>query len=387
MGRRIKGVSMLSYLQDYESIYGPFRLFQFISIRAIFAGVTALAIGFLAGPRLISFLRKLGARQAFRDKEEVGELADLHLSKEKTPTMGGLLICLSVVVSSLLWAEPNVYVISALVVFLMLTIVGFADDYLKVAKKNSGGLPGRMKLLGQGVTTLVVCFILFGPWSHLLAGVDGVPLDSEIKMKEIWVPFYKEPVFQGVSIVGIFLFFLVTLTGSSNAINLTDGLDGLAIGCTVTVALTYGIMAYASGNFVIADYLMISWIPGTGELTVLCASLLGGSLAFLWYNAHPAEVFMGDTGSLAIGGLVGIVALMVHQPFTRIIVGGIFVIEAGSVILQVASFKTRGKRIFKMSPIHHHFELKGWKETKVVIRFWILSLLFALFGLATLKLR
>jgi phospho-N-acetylmuramoyl-pentapeptide-transferase len=317
----------------------------------------------------------------------VGELADLHLSKEKTPTMGGLLICLSVVVSSLLWAEPNVYVISALVVFLMLTIVGFADDYLKVAKKNSGGLPGKMKLLGQGVTTLVVCFILLGPWSHLLAGVDGVPLDSEIKMKEIWVPFYKEPVFQGVSIVGIFLFFLVTLTGSSNAINLTDGLDGLAIGCTVTVALTYGIMAYASGNFVIADYLMISWIPGTGELTVLCAALLGGSLAFLWYNAHPAEVFMGDTGSLAIGGLVGIVALMVHQPFTLIIVGGIFVIEAGSVILQVASFKTRGKRIFKMSPIHHHFELKGWKETKVVIRFWILSLLFALFGLATLKLR
>ena len=378
---------MLSYLQDYESIYGPFRLFQFISIRAIFAGVTALVIGFLAGPRLISFLRQLGARQAFRDKDEVGELADLHLSKEKTPTMGGLLICLSVVLSTLLWAEPNVYVVSALVVFLMLTIVGFADDYLKVANKNSGGLPGKMKLLGQGVTTLVVCFILFGPWSHLMAGVDGVPLGSEIKMKEIWVPFYKEPVFQGVSIVGIFLFFLVTLTGSSNAINLTDGLDGLAIGCTVTVALTYGIMAYASGNFVIADYLMISWIPGTGELTVLCASLLGGSLAFLWYNAHPAEVFMGDTGSLAIGGLVGIVALMVHQPFTLIIVGGIFVIEAGSVILQVASFKTRGKRIFKMSPIHHHFELKGWKETKVVIRFWILSLLFALFGLATLKLR
>lgn len=378
---------MLSYLQDYESIYGPFRLFQFISIRAIFAGVTALVIGFLAGPRLISFLRQLGARQAFRDKDEVGELADLHLSKEKTPTMGGLLICLSVVLSTLLWAEPNVYVVSALVVFLMLTIVGFADDYLKVANKNSGGLPGKMKLLGQGVTTLVVCFILFGPWSHLMAGVDGVPLGSEIKMKEIWVPFYKEPVFQGVSIVGIFLFFLVTLTGSSNAINLTDGLDGLAIGCTVTVALTYGIMAYASGNFVIADYLMISWIPGTGELTVLCASLLGGSLAFLWYNAHPAEVFMGDTGSLAIGGLVGIIALMVHQPFTLIIVGGIFVIEAGSVILQVASFKTRGKRIFKMSPIHHHFELKGWKETKVVIRFWILSLLFALFGLATLKLR
>ena len=291
------------------------------------------------------------------------------------------------VISTLLWAEPNVYVVCAMVVFLLLTAVGFADDFLKISRKNSKGLPGKMKLLGQAITTVVVCFLLFGPFSELLAGVDGKPLGSEVKMREVWVPFYKEPVFQGFSIIGIFIFFLITLTGSSNAINLTDGLDGLAIGCTVTVALTYGIMAYASGNFVIADYLMISWVPGTGELAVVCSALLGGSLAFLWYNAHPAEVFMGDTGSLAIGGLVGIIALMVHQPFTLVIVGGIFVMEAGSVILQVASFKTRGKRIFRMSPIHHHFELKGWKETKVVIRFWILSLLFALFGLATLKLR
>ena len=185
----------------------------------------------------------------------------------------------------------------------------------------------------------------------------------------------------------VFILFLLTLCGSSNAINLTDGLDGLAIGCTVTVALTYGIMAYASGNFLIAEYLRVSWVPGTGELTVVCAALLGGSLAFLWFNCHPAEVFMGDTGSLAIGGLVGIIALMVHQPLTLIIVGGIFVMEAGSVILQVFFFKTRGRRIFRMSPIHHHFELKGWKETKVVIRFWIMSLVFAILGLATLKLR
>jgi phospho-N-acetylmuramoyl-pentapeptide-transferase len=206
-------------------------------------------------------------------------------------------------------------------------------------------------------------------------------------MRELWVPFVKEMLLENMSVVFCFLFFLVTLTGSSNAINLTDGLDGLAIGCTVTVALTYAIMAYASGNFLISDYLKVSWIPGSGELTVVCTALLGGSLAFLWFNAHPAEVFMGDTGSLAIGGLVGIIALMIHQPLTLIIVGGIFVMEAGSVILQVASFKTTGKRIFRMSPIHHHFELKGWKETKVVIRFWILSLLFALLGLATLKLR
>jgi len=206
-------------------------------------------------------------------------------------------------------------------------------------------------------------------------------------MTELWVPFYKEVLVQSMNVVLVFFLFLVTLLGSSNAINLTDGLDGLAIGCTVTVALTYGVMAYASGNSIIADYLRVSWVPGTGELAVVCSALVGGSLAFLWYNAHPAEVFMGDTGSLAIGGLVGIIALMVHQPITLILVGGIFVMEAGSVILQVASFKTRGKRIFRMSPIHHHFELKGWKETKVVIRFWILSLIFAIFGLATLKLR
>tara|TARA_Y100000588_G_scaffold240621_1_gene254513 strand:- start:248 stop:892 length:645 start_codon:yes stop_codon:yes gene_type:complete len=211
--------------------------------------------------------------------------------------------------------------------------------------------------------------------------------DSSQEMLQFWIPFYKNVVLESMPLVVAFALFFLTLCGSSNAINLTDGLDGLAIGCTVTVALTYGLMAYASGNAIISDYLLISWVPGTGELTVVCAALLGGCLAFLWYNAHPAEVFMGDTGSLAIGGLVGVIALMIHQPLTLIVVGGIFVMEAGSVILQVASFKLTGNRIFRMSPIHHHFELKGWKETKVVIRFWILSLLFAIAGLATLKLR
>ena len=378
---------MLSYLQFYEEIFGPLRLFQFISIRAIGAGVTALIFGFYLGPKIIKFLKSFGARQAFRDKDEVGELADLHQAKEKTPTMGGLLICATVVVSVLLWAEPNIYVVTALSTYLLLTLVGFADDYLKISQKNSKGLPGRYKLLGQLVTTGVAIFILMGPWSELLTGADGNAIGSNQKMRELWVPFFKEVFVEKMPFVLCFLFFLVTLTGSSNAINLTDGLDGLAIGCTVTVALTYAIMAYASGNFLISDYLKVSWVPGAGELTVVCSALLGGSLSFLWFNAHPAEVFMGDTGSLAIGGLVGIIALMIHQPLTLVIVGGIFVMEAGSVILQVASFKTRGKRIFRMSPIHHHFELKGWKETKVVIRFWILSLLFALLGLATLKLR
>ena len=378
---------MLIYLQQFESYFGPFRLFQFISVRSILAGITALLIGFIIGPKLIRFLENFGAKQAFRDKDEVGEIANLHEGKAKTPTMGGLLIFLSVVISSLLWADLNVYVVAALVTYVLLTVVGFTDDFLKISKKNSKGLAGKYKLLGQLITTAVVLFILLGPLSETLTGIMKNPTGSEIKMRELWVPFFKDPILIGMPIILVFLFFWVTLTGSSNAINLTDGLDGLAIGCTVTVALTYAIMAYASGNYLISEYLKISWLPRSGEFTIICAALLGGRLSFLWYNAHPAEMFMGDTGSLAIGGLVGVIALMVHQPITLIIVGGIFVIEAASVILQVASFKSTGKRIFLMSPIHHHFELKGWKETKVVIRFWILSLLFALIGIATLKLR
>ncbi len=381
---------MLSWLQFSEDLWGPLRLFQYISVRSLGAGITALIMGFWIGPFLIRKLRNIGAKQAFRGKDEVGDLADLHSDKSHTPTMGGALIFISVLCSTLLWAEPNVYVCTALITYTLLTGVGFADDYLKVSKKNSKGLPGKFKLLGQLGTTAVALFILLGPFANDLSGVGNESLGSPDKMREFWIPFVSYPDGLGIpmmSTVTLFIFFLITLSGTSNAINLTDGLDGLAIGCTVTVALTYGIMSYASGNFLIADYLKISWVPGSGELTILCAALLGGSLAFLWYNAHPAEIFMGDTGSLAIGGLVGIIALMIHQPLTLIIVGGIFVIEAMSVILQVASFKLRGKRIFLMSPIHHHFELKGWKETKVVIRFWILSLLFALIGLATLKLR
>ncbi|HAE11028.1 MAG TPA: phospho-N-acetylmuramoyl-pentapeptide-transferase [Opitutae bacterium] len=378
---------MLSYLQSGEEWFGPLRLFQFISVRAILAGITAMFIGFALGPRLIRGLQSFGARQAFRDKEEVGELAELHEAKAKTPTMGGLLIFACVLFSTLLWAEPNIYVVTAMVVYAMLTALGFADDYLKIARKNSKGLAGRYKLIGQAATVGIALFLLLGPIGETLTGVQGKAVGSSSEMLELWAPFYKDVLLDEMNLFVVFILFLLTLCGSSNAINLTDGLDGLAIGCTVTVALTYGIMAYASGNFLIAEYLRVSWVPGTGELTVVCAALLGGSLAFLWFNCHPAEVFMGDTGSLAIGGLVGIIALMVHQPLTLIIVGGIFVMEAGSVILQVFFFKTRGRRIFRMSPIHHHFELKGWKETKVVIRFWIMSLVFAILGLATLKLR
>ncbi len=381
---------MLSWLQFWEELWGPFRLFQYISVRALGAGITALILGFWIGPSLILLLKKIGARQAFRDKEEVGKLADLHMNKSHTPTMGGMIIFISVLLSVILWAEPNVYVCTALLTYAILTGVGFADDYLKISQKNSKGIAGKYKLLGQLAATGFALYILLGPMSNHLNGAGVDNLGSSEKMREFWIPFvsYDDPSRIPVLSLGVLsVLYLVTLTGTSNAINLTDGLDGLAIGCTVTVALTYAIMSYASGNFIIADYLKISWVPGSGELAIVCIALLGGSLAFLWYNAHPAEVFMGDTGSLAIGGLIGIIALMIHQPLTLIIVGGIFVMEASSVILQVASFKMRGKRIFLMSPIHHHFELKGWKETKVVIRFWILSLLFALIGLATLKLR
>ncbi|MEO0511017.1 MAG: phospho-N-acetylmuramoyl-pentapeptide-transferase [Verrucomicrobiota bacterium] len=366
---------MLSYLADLEHIFGPLRLFRYLTLRSAFAGMTALGVGFLVGPWIFAKLRELRARQSLRGQDEVGELAELHAAKAQTPTMGGLMICVSVVVSAVLWAQPNVYVYTGLIIYLGLTVIGFLDDYLKVAKRNSVGLSGRWKLAGQALLTVIALGLLL-----------NVP-ESAGKMRELWVPFYKDVLISAMPLWILAPFLFLVLAGSSNAINLTDGVDGLAIGCTVTVALAYAIMAYAAGNAIISDYLFISFIPGVGELTVICAALLGASLAFLWYNSHPAEVFMGDTGSLALGGLIGMIAFMVHQPLTLIIVGGIFVMEAGSVILQVASFKTRGKRIFKMSPIHHHFELKGWHENKVVIRFWILSLIFAMAGLATLKLR
>ena len=289
--------------------------------------------------------------------------------------MGGLVICLSIVGSSILWAKPNVYVITALIVYLGLTVIGFADDYLKVTKQSSDGLSGRWKLAGQAVLTVAAI------------GILSLHPEAGIKARELWLPFYKDVLIDEMPLLLVIPFLFLILSGSSNAINLTDGIDGLAIGCTVTVALAYAIMAYAAGNLIISEYLFISYISGVEELAVICVALLGGSLAFLWYNAHPAEVFMGDTGSLALGGLIGIIAFLIHQPITLIIVGGIFVMEAVSVILQVGSYKTRRKRIFKMSPIHHHFELSGWHENKIVIRFWILSLIFAMAGLATLKLR
>lgn len=366
---------MLSYLAEYESLFGPLRLFRYISVRSVGGAATALIFGMLIAPWIIQRLRAFKFGQTFRDASEVGRLAELHGSKKGTPTMGGIIIFISITFSTLLWARWNIYIVTALLVYAGLTAIGFADDYLKVAKRQSKGLPGRYKLLGQFVVTLVALTLLL--WHP----------DSADHVRQLWLPFLKDPIITVMPVGVVLVFLFVVLAGSSNAINLTDGVDGLAIGCTVTVALSYGIMAYATGNALYADYLFLPFMVGTGELTILCAILCASCLVFLWFNAHPAQVFMGDTGSLALGGLIGIIAFMILQPFTLVIVGGIFVIEAMSVILQVGSFKLTGKRIFRMAPIHHHFELKGWAETQVVIRFWIISLIFAFAGLATLKLR
>ena len=366
---------MLSYLADFEHYLGPLRLFRFLTFRMFFAACTALVLGFIIAPFLLKWLRRLRFSQSLRDASEVGQLAELHAMKKNTPTMGGLIIYISLMVSVLLWARPNVYVLTALLVYSVLTAVGFIDDYLKVVHRNSKGLSSRWKLLTQAILTLAVVFLLL--WDA----------DVQYHMSQLWVPFYKVAIVDEMPLWFAIIFFFLVMAGSSNAINLTDGVDGLAIGCTISVALTFMVLSYCAGNHIISDYLLISYIPGAGELAVVCAALVGASLTFLWYNSHPATVFMGDTGSLALGGLIGSIAFMVHQPFTLIIVGGIFVMEAMSVILQVGSFKLFGKRIFRMAPLHHHFELLGWAESKVVIRFWILSLIFALLGLASLKIR
>lgn len=366
---------MLTYLANFAAYFEPFRFLESLMLRAALAGITALAFGLWLGPRLFAKLRLLRTEQSLRTQDEVGKLAELHASKSQTPTMGGLMICASIVLSTLLWAQPNVYVYTGLLMYLGLTVIGFLDDYLKVVKHNSRGLAGRWKLVGQAVLTGVALLVLL-----------SCP-ESAAYTRELWVPFYPHVLWSQMSLFVLVPFLFLIIAGSSNAMNLTDGVDGLAIGCTITVSMAFAIMAYAAGDVMIANYLSISHIPGVGELAVVCCALLGAGLAFLWYNAHPAEVFMGDTGSLALGGLIGMIAFMVHQPFTLMIVGGVFVMEAGSVILQVGSFKLRKQRIFNMSPIHHHFELKGWHENKVVIRFWILSLMFAIAGLATLKLR
>lgn len=370
---------MLSYLYEFTHFYGPLRVLKYITLRTLLSSGTAALIGFVIGPWLIARLRRLKFGQHY-DDDRTGDLAT-RFDKKNTPTMGGLLIFISVFVSSVLWAAPNVWVLVALFVYASLTAVGFRDDYLKVIRRSREGISSREKIIWQTLTTVIA-----------LAALLHDPVSAG-KIREFWVPFVKHPVVASLPITALFVFIYLWLVGFSNAINLTDGLDGLAIGCTITVAMVYGIMAYAAGNSRVAEYLLIGHVPGADELTVVCGSLVGAGLAFLWFNSHPAEVFMGDTGSLALGGLLGIIAFMVQQQLTLIIVGGVFVGEAASVIIQVGFFKAtrrfsgEGRRVFLMAPIHHHFQKRGWPETKVVLRFWVLSVIFALAGLGTLKLR
>jgi phospho-N-acetylmuramoyl-pentapeptide-transferase len=367
---------MLYYLYFLSSHWGPLNVFRYETFRAMAAALTALMLSLAMGPKTIVLLTRLKLGQPLRLKSEVRELADLHSSKKGTPTMGGILILFTVTISSLLWCDPaNKLFWLVLGSMLFLGFIGFADDYEKVAKKNSKGIRGWYKMAAQALLAIFVCLYL----NYFVSTYNG-------EWSRLYIPFMKSAVVVNMGILTI-VFFLLVITGTSNAVNLTDGLDGLAIGCSISVALTYAIFCYVAGNAKLATYLLLPLVSGAGELAVFCAALVGAGLGFLWFNCHPARVFMGDTGSLALGGVLGVIAICVHQELLLIIAGGVFVLEAGSVMLQVASFKLTGKRIFAMSPLHHHFELKGWDESTVTVRFWIMSLIGAMAALATLKLR
>jgi phospho-N-acetylmuramoyl-pentapeptide-transferase len=366
---------MMYYLHRLSDHFIGFNVFLYVTFRAIAAAVTAFVGTLMFGNFIIRILIALKLGQPIRGAAEVHRLAELHGVKQGTPTMGGVLVIGAVLVASVMWARlDNQFVWLALFTLVYLGGLGFADDYLKVTKKKSAGISGRIKLVCQIVLAAIV------------AGVFLTNPLLEVQARALYVPFVKAPVIANMSWF-TFVFFALVIVGSSNAVNLTDGLDGLATGCTITVAFAYALLSYAAGNFRIAEYLQVPFYPFAGELTVVCSALIGAGLGFLWFNCYPAKVFMGDTGSLAIGGMLGVVAICCKQELLLVVVGGVFVIEAFSVILQVLSFKLTGKRFFVMSPLHHHFELTGWKESTVIVRFWILSIIFALLGLATLKLR
>ena len=367
---------MFYYLYQLKEVLKGANVFQYVTFRSIGAGMTAVLLCLLFGNFVIRKLRALKVGQPIRSKEEVHRLSDLHSGKQGTPTMGGVLLLGAVLVSVVLWARPtNPFVWVAVFSVLYLGTLGFIDDYLKVTKRKSAGISSRTKLIAQGALGVFVSIYF----------LNDPAIQSHAR--ELFVPFYKEPVIEDMGWFFTLVFYSIVIVGTSNAVNLTDGLDGLATGCTVTVAVAFAFLSYAAGRADAASYLLIPHYPYADELAVVCMALVGAGLGFLWFNCHPAKVFMGDTGSLAIGGVLGVVAICCKQELLLLVVGGVFVVEALSVILQVVSFKLTGKRILAMSPIHHHFELKGWKENTVIVRFWILSVMFALLGLATLKLR
>lgn len=358
---------LLYPLRDY---FFGFNVFKYITFRAALASITAFLISLVIGPRVIKYLHDLDLKQTIK-REGFSKLYEAHQGKEKTPTMGGLLILLSLIFSTLLCADlTNRYILLALGTVVWLGAVGFMDDWLKLQKKDSKGLHARKKMLGQLAWGLFIGTFLYLDNPH---------------WQSVSVPFAKDYfIYLGAFYV---IFSAIVIVGASNAVNLTDGLDGLAIGCTIMIAVTYGIFSYIVGNANFSNYLQVMFVPGTGELAVFCAALFGAGIGFLWFNSHPASVFMGDLGSLSLGGALGVIALFIKKEILLVLVGGVFVAEALSVILQVASYKLRKKRIFLMAPLHHHFQLKGIPESKVVIRFWIVSLILALWGLASLKLQ
>ena len=378
---------MLYYLHALTADFSPLRIFRYITFRAFGGAATAFLIALVLGPLVIRLLRRMNFGEQSRQADVPG-IADFFNSKKGTPTMGGLLIIFATVIAALLWAIPtNGYVLLTLGTMVYMGALGFWDDYLKVTQKNPRGLLARYKLLWQAGWVAVVLGILLA-W----------PETREL-VRQLFVPFLKDPVIRDMGLGFTLLFLLLVVVGCSNAVNLTDGLDGLAIGCSNSVAVAYLAMAYVAGNIKFAHYLQVPYLPGVGELAVFCACLFGAGLGFLWYNCHPAQVFMGDTGSLALGGAIGMIAVLIKQELALVIVGGVFVLEALSVVLQVASFKLTGRRIFLCSPIHHHFQweekllaqreqrLERKMETTITVRFWILSILCALLGVAMLKIR
>jgi phospho-N-acetylmuramoyl-pentapeptide-transferase len=353
-------------LYPLHADYSFFNVFRYITFRTIYAAITALLLCFVIGPWLI---RELGSHQIGQTIRRDGP--ERHLAKEGTPTMGGLLIVLATVIPTLLWANlGNPYIWIAVFVTVGFGAIGFVDDYKKVIKKDSKGLPARKKFFCQVA----------------LAGVAATLIYLDIGIQpNVSIPFFKK---LNPDLGALYIpFIILVIVGASNAVNLTDGLDGLAIGPAIIAAGTYMLFAYLAGHIKIANYLQILYVPGAGELTIFCGAMAGAGIGFLWYNTYPASVFMGDTGSLSIGAALGVVAVMVKQEIVLALVGGVFVMEALSVIVQVYSYKTTRKRVFRMAPVHHHFELKGWAEPKIIVRFWIISIILALLAISTLKIR
>jgi phospho-N-acetylmuramoyl-pentapeptide-transferase len=377
----------LLYWLLYEKLFPffhPFRIFRYLTFRTVFASLTALLIAMFIGPYVIQKLREFQIGQYIRE-----DGPQSHMKKSGTPTMGGVLIVIAILLPTVLWSDPgNPFVWIAVCSTLAFGAVGFADDYTKVVKRRNLGLTARAKLLWQclsaaGVAVALVALAQFRMFSTTIT----VPFVKILRPDLQWHWAASLPHLGLLAYLPFIAFVVFVLMGSSNAVNLTDGLDGLAIGCTIIAAAALAVLTYVSGHVVFADYLELQRMPMVGELTVFCGSMVGASIGFLWYNAHPAEVFMGDVGSLALGGAIGTVAVIIRQELLLPFIGGIFVLEAVSVMLQVGSYKLRKKRIFKMAPLHHHFEQLGWHESKVIARFWIGALVFALFALTTLKLR